>query len=52
MQDHLKDGFNVGSRKGVLLPVGGDMKFAQPEDRNHPNHASRAQREANGNARG
>ncbi|WP_272677601.1 DUF4055 domain-containing protein, partial [Providencia sp. PROV076] len=34
VQDHLKDGFNVGSRKGVLLPVGGDMKFAQPEDRN------------------
>ncbi|WP_272575489.1 DUF4055 domain-containing protein [Providencia sp. PROV273] len=34
VQDHLKDGFNVGSRKGVLLPVGGDMKYAQPEDRN------------------
>ncbi|WP_277395777.1 DUF4055 domain-containing protein [Proteus mirabilis] len=30
----MSDGFTVGSRKGVLLPQGGDMKFAQPEDRN------------------
>ncbi|WP_034913006.1 DUF4055 domain-containing protein [Erwinia sp. 9145] len=31
---YLSDGFTVGSRKGVLLPVGGDLKFAQPEERN------------------
>ncbi|AHF77909.1 Phage structural protein [Sodalis praecaptivus] len=31
---YLADGFKVGSRKGVLLPKGGDMKFAQPEERN------------------
>ncbi|GKX54092.1 hypothetical protein SOASR030_02040 [Leminorella grimontii] len=34
VNDHLQDGFVVGSRKGVMLPVGGDLKFAQPEDRN------------------
>ncbi|VTP85262.1 phage protein [Proteus vulgaris] len=34
IKDHMSDGFTVGSRKGVLLPEGGDMKFAQPEDRN------------------
>lgn len=31
---YLADGFKVGSRKGVLLPVGGDLKFAQPDERN------------------
>ncbi|PKE30969.1 structural protein [Rahnella sp. AA] len=31
---YLTDGFKVGSRKGVLLPVGGDLKFAQPDERN------------------
>jgi hypothetical protein len=31
---YLADGFTVGSRKGVLLPVGGDLKFAQPDERN------------------
>lgn len=30
----MPNGFVVGSRKGVLLPVGGDLKFGQPEDRN------------------
>lgn len=34
IENHLSDGFVVGSRKGVLLPEGGDMKFSQPEDRN------------------
>ncbi|MBG2875457.1 DUF4055 domain-containing protein [Proteus alimentorum] len=34
VEKHMSDGFTVGSRKGVLLPQGGDMKFAQPEDRN------------------
>lgn len=33
-EKYLPDGFVVGSRKGVLLPVGGDLTFAQPEDRN------------------
>ncbi|MCW7764303.1 DUF4055 domain-containing protein [Photorhabdus luminescens] len=33
IDDNLPDGFVVGSRKGVSLPVGGDMKFAQPEER-------------------
>lgn len=28
---HLANGFVIGSRKGVLLPAGGDLKFAQPE---------------------
>ena len=31
---HLPNGFVVGSRKGILLPAGGDFKFGQPEDRN------------------
>jgi hypothetical protein len=31
---YLADGFKVGSRKGVLLPTGGDLKFAQPDERN------------------
>ncbi|HHJ1233412.1 TPA: DUF4055 domain-containing protein [Proteus mirabilis] len=34
VERHVSEGFTVGSRKGVLLPQGGDMKFAQPEDRN------------------
>ncbi|MEQ1976640.1 DUF4055 domain-containing protein, partial [Xenorhabdus sp. SGI240] len=34
IEAHMKDGFTVGSRHGVLLPKGGDMKFAQPEERN------------------
>lgn len=34
VERYFSDGFVVGSRKGVLLPEGGDMKFAQPEDRN------------------
>lgn len=34
VKNYMSDGFTVGSRKGVLLPQGGDMKFAQPEDRN------------------
>ncbi|MGM7562871.1 DUF4055 domain-containing protein, partial [Proteus mirabilis] len=34
VERHVSEGFTVGSRKGVLLPEGGDMKFAQPEDRN------------------
>ncbi|OTA15769.1 structural protein [Xenorhabdus beddingii] len=33
VKNHMSDGFTVGSRKGVLLPQGGDMKFAQPEER-------------------
>ncbi|WP_392559780.1 DUF4055 domain-containing protein [Orbus mooreae] len=33
-EKYLSRGFTVGSRKGVLLPVGGDLKFGQPEDRN------------------
>jgi len=32
--NYLSNGFIVGSRKGVMLPVGGDLKFAQAEDRN------------------
>ncbi|MDE1492876.1 DUF4055 domain-containing protein, partial [Xenorhabdus bovienii] len=31
---YFADGFTVGSRSGVLLPPNGDMKFAQPEERN------------------
>ncbi|MDE9478714.1 DUF4055 domain-containing protein [Xenorhabdus bovienii] len=31
---YFADGFTVGSRSGVLLPQNGDMKFAQPEERN------------------
>ncbi|PHM22227.1 DUF4055 domain-containing protein [Xenorhabdus ehlersii] len=31
---YFSGGFTVGSRSGVLLPKGGDMKFAQPEERN------------------
>lgn len=34
ISNHMKNGFTVGSRDGVLLPAGGDMKFAQPEERN------------------
>ncbi|WP_392565816.1 DUF4055 domain-containing protein [Utexia brackfieldae] len=30
----LKKGFVVGSRDGVTLPAGGDLKYVQPEDRN------------------
>lgn len=33
-EKYLADGFTVGSRKGVLLPEGGDLKFAQPDERN------------------
>ncbi|MCS3430037.1 DUF4055 domain-containing protein [Klebsiella sp. BIGb0407] len=33
-KDFLPDGFIVGSRNGLSLPVGADLKFAQPEDRN------------------
>ncbi|WP_406842323.1 DUF4055 domain-containing protein [Morganella morganii] len=33
VKNHMSGGFTVGSRKGVLLPQGGDMKFAQPEER-------------------
>jgi len=33
-EKYLSDGFTVGSRKGVMLPSGGDFKFAQPEERN------------------
>lgn len=33
-EKYLSDGFTVGSRKGVMLPVGGDFKFSQPEERN------------------
>lgn len=34
IEKHLADGFTVGSRKGVMLPAGGDLKFAQPDERN------------------
>ena len=33
VKNHMSGGFTVGSRKGVLLPQGGEMKFAQPEER-------------------
>lgn len=33
-KEYFPDGFTVGSRRGIALPVGGDMKFAQPEERN------------------
>lgn len=34
IENHMSDGFTVGSREGVLLPEGGSMTFAQPEERN------------------
>ncbi|EJF31708.1 MULTISPECIES: DUF4055 domain-containing protein [Enterobacteriaceae] len=33
-KDFLPNGFIVGSRNGLSLPKGADLKFAQPEDRN------------------
>ncbi|MFZ4835877.1 DUF4055 domain-containing protein [Rouxiella sp. Mn2063] len=33
-KDFLPNGFIVGSRSGLSLPKGADLKFAQPEDRN------------------
>lgn len=33
VNEFMPNGITVGSRKGLLLPVGADLKFAQPDER-------------------